>query len=198
MYGAPGWVVHTVTNPWGFTAPGSTGWGIFVTAGIWISLQMWDHYTFTGDVEFLRNRAYPVLREAAEFFLAYIVPEPKHGWLVTGPSDSPENWHIAPSGGHIAEGMGNTCDRVFVYALFTMCMDASKTLNTDEHFGQSSKKRAPSCRPFRSAAMASCRSGSKTSRMRSRTTGILRPWSPSIPSTKSRRARRLSWPAPRR
>ena len=132
MYGAPGWVVHTVTNPWGFTAPGSTGWGIFVTAGIWISLQMWDHYTFTGDVEFLRNRAYPVLREAAEFFLAYIVTEPKHGWLVTGPSDSPENWYIAPSGSHIAEGMGNTCDRVFVYALFTMCMDASKTLNTDE------------------------------------------------------------------
>ena len=132
MYGAPGWVVHTVTNPWGFTAPGSIGWGIFVTAGIWISLQMWDHYTFTGDVEFLRNRAYPVLREAVEFFLAYVVPEPKHGWLVTGPSDSPENWYLAPSGSHIAEGMGNTCDRVFVHALFTMCIDASKTLNTDE------------------------------------------------------------------
>jgi alpha-L-fucosidase 2 len=83
-------------------------------------------------VEFLRTRAYPVLREAAEFFLAYIVTEPKHGWLVTGPSDSPENWYIAPSGGHIAEGMGNTCDRVFIYALFTMCIEASKTLNTDE------------------------------------------------------------------
>ena len=132
MYDAPGWVVHTVTNPWGFTAPGSPGWGIFVTAGIWISLQMWDHYTFTGNLEFLRTCAYPVLREAAQFFLAYIVTEPKHGWLVTGPSDSPENWYIAPSGNHIAEGMGNTCDRVFVYALFTMCIDASKTLHTDE------------------------------------------------------------------
>ena len=59
--------MHTVTNPWGYTAPGGIGWGIFVTAGIWIALQMWDHYTFNVDVEFLRTRAYPVLREAALF-----------------------------------------------------------------------------------------------------------------------------------
>ena len=136
MYSAPGWVVHTVTNPWGFTATGSTGWGIFVTAGIWISLQLWDHWTFNGDVAFLRTRAYPVLREAAEFFLAYMVPEPKHGWLVTGPSDSPENWYITPSGGRASESMGNTCDRTFVYALYTMCSEASKKLGIDPDFRQ--------------------------------------------------------------
>ncbi len=56
-------------------------------------LQLWDHYTFNPDLEFLRARAYPALREAAEFFLAYMVAEPKHGWFVTGPSDSPENWY---------------------------------------------------------------------------------------------------------
>ena len=134
MYGAPGWVVHTVTNPRGFTATGSTGWGIFVTAGIWISLQLWDHWTFNGDVEFLRTHAYPVLRESAEFFLAYMVPEPKHGWLVTGPSDSPENWYLTPSGGRASESMGNTCDRTFVYALYTMCSEASKTLGVDADF----------------------------------------------------------------
>jgi alpha-L-fucosidase 2 len=131
MYGAPGWVVHTVTNPWGYTAPGSVGWGIFVTAGIWISLQMWDHWTFNGDVEFLRTSVYPVLREAAEFFLAYMVAEPTHGWLVTGPSDSPENWYRSPSGGRASESMGNTCDRSFVYALYSMCIEASKTLSVD-------------------------------------------------------------------
>ena len=134
MYGAPGWVIHTVTNPWGYTAPGSVGWGIFVSAGIWISLQMWDHWTFNGDSDFLRTRVYPVLREAAEFFLSYMVPEPKHGWLVTGPSDSPENWYLTPSGHRASESMGNTCDRTFVYALYSMCIEASKTLSVDAEF----------------------------------------------------------------
>ena len=136
MYGAQGWVVHTVTNPWGYTAPGGIGWGIFVTAGIWIALQMWDHYTFTADVEFLRTRAYPVLREAALFFLDSMVAEPKHGWLVTGPSDSPENWYKTPSGGRAAESMGNTIDRVFVHALYSMCITASRTLSLDDDLRQ--------------------------------------------------------------
>jgi len=95
---------------------------------------MWDHWTFDGDIEFLRTRAYPVLREAAEFFLAYMVAEPKHGWLVTGPSDSPENWYLAPSGAHVSESMGNTCDRTLVYALYSMCIEASKTLSIDADF----------------------------------------------------------------
>jgi alpha-L-fucosidase 2 len=136
MYGAPGWVVHTVTNPWGFTASGSPGWGIFVTAGVWIALQLWDHWTFNGDVEFLHTRAYPVLREAAEFFLSYMVEEPKHGWLVTGPSDSPENWYITPSGARASESMGNTIDRTLVYALYSKCIEASEILSVDAELRQ--------------------------------------------------------------
>jgi alpha-L-fucosidase 2 len=132
MYGAPGWVAHTVTNPWGYTAPGSVGWGIFVTAGIWLSLQLWQHWRFTGDLQFLRSRAYPVLREAAEFFLGYMVTEPSHGWLVTGPSESPENWYRTPSGGNASVSMGCTCDRELVYALFTICIDASNVLSVDD------------------------------------------------------------------
>jgi alpha-L-fucosidase 2 len=148
MYDAPGWVVHTVTNPWGYTAPGGVGWGIFVTAGIWIALQIWDHYTFTGDVEFLGTRAYPVLRDAALFFLSYMVPEPKHGWLVTGPSDSPENWYKTPSGGRAAESMGNTIDSVFVRALYTMCIEASKTLSTDGDLRQRLESACAKLPPF--------------------------------------------------
>jgi alpha-L-fucosidase 2 len=148
MYGAPGWVIHTVTNPWGFTAPGSPGWGIFVSAGIWIALQMWDHWMFNGDREFLRAKAYPVLREAAEFFLHYMVSEPTHGWLVTGPSDSPENWYITPSGGRASESMGPTCDRVFVHALYTMCIEASKTLSIDAEFRQQLESARAKLPPF--------------------------------------------------
>ena len=133
MYGAPGWVAHTVSNPWGYSAPGwGIGWGLFVTAGIWISLQMWEHYRFHPSEQFLRATAYPVLRELAEFYLEYMVREPVHGWLVTGPSDSPENWYKTPEGDQAAESMGNTCDRSFVYALFSMCIESATTLGVDE------------------------------------------------------------------
>jgi alpha-L-fucosidase 2 len=132
LYGAPGWVSHAVTNPWGYTAPGwGLGWGIFVTSGIWISLQMWEHFRFTRDMRFLRDHAYPVFKEAAEFFLAYMVEHPKHGWFVTGPSDSPENGFLTSSGAYCNESMGPTCDRVLVYALFSTCMEAQGLLSVD-------------------------------------------------------------------
>jgi alpha-L-fucosidase 2 len=135
MYGSPGWVAHVVTNPWGYTAPGSgLGWGIFPTGGLWLALQLWQHYQFTADKEFLRRRVYPVFKEAAEFFLAYMVKHPRHDWLVTGPSVSPENWFIAPDGKHCSESMGPTCDRVFVYSLLSACVEASTTLGIDEPF----------------------------------------------------------------
>ncbi len=148
MYDAPGWVVHTVTNPWGYTAPGGVGWGVFVTAGIWIALQMWDHYVFNADIEFLRTRAYPVLRDAALFFLDYMVAEPKHGWLVTGPSDSPENWYLTPNGSRAAESMGNTIDRVFVHALYTMCIQAAKALSVDDELRQRMESARAKLPPF--------------------------------------------------
>lgn len=141
LYGSPGWVSHVVTNPWGYTAPGwGLGWGIFVTSGIWIALQMWEHYRFTGDVHFLRQRAYPVFREAAEFFLAYMVQHPKYGWLVTGPSVSPENAFRTPAGGTCSESMGPTCDRVLVYALFSICLEAQTLLSVDTAFGERIRK----------------------------------------------------------
>ena len=83
MYGAPGWVCHVFTNAWGYTAPGwGLGWGLHPTGGIWLASHMWEHYLYTGDRDFLAHRAYPVLKEAAEFFLNYMVEHPKYGCLV--------------------------------------------------------------------------------------------------------------------
>jgi alpha-L-fucosidase 2 len=134
MYGASGWVAHVVCNPWGFTAPGwGNGWGIFVTGGVWLALDLWEHYRFNPDSVFLRETAWPVLRDAAAFFLDYLVEHPAHHWLVTGPSISPENAFRSPSSGKaISNSMGPTCDIVLVDELFRACIEASSDLGEDD------------------------------------------------------------------
>ncbi|HUW61622.1 MAG TPA: glycoside hydrolase family 95 protein [Candidatus Bathyarchaeia archaeon] len=134
-YGCPGWVCHTVTNAWGYTALGwGLTWGGHVTAGVWLASHLWEHYLFTGDQAFLAQRAYPVLKEAAEFFLDYMVEHPRYHYLVTGPSPSPENAFIAPDGSRASESMGPTCDTVLVRDLFSHCIEASHILGTDAEF----------------------------------------------------------------
>ncbi len=136
VYGARGWVCHVFTNPWGFTAPGwGLGWGMHPTGGAWIASHLWEHYRFTGDREYLQTRAYPTLREAAEFFLDSMVEDPKTGWLVTGPATSPENAFQTPNGqGACSESMGPTCDSVLVRDLFASCIAASRILDLDGEF----------------------------------------------------------------
>jgi alpha-L-fucosidase 2 len=135
MYGARGWVCHVYTNAWGFAAPGAgLAWGPFVTGGAWVASHLWEHYLFTGDRAFLKSRAYPVLKEASLFFLDYMVEHPRHGWLVTGPSISPENSYLAADGKHCFVSMGPTCDRELVFGLFQSCMQAAETLGMDADF----------------------------------------------------------------
>jgi len=135
LYGAPGWVAHTVTNAWGYTAPGTgIGWGLHVTGGAWLALQLWEHYEYGGrDRQFLRDTLYPVFRDAAVFFLSCLVPEPNMGWLVIGPSESPENWYLAPDGTRCSIAMGNTVDRVFVDATLRIFAAAAAELGLDVH-----------------------------------------------------------------
>lgn len=129
MYGSPGWVAHTVTNAWGYSAPGrGAGWGMFICGGAWIALHLWDHFEFSGDLQFLRDRAYPVVRGAAEFLLDQLVEDPETGWLVTGPSESPENWYLAEDGSHAAVSMGPTVDRVFTEAMLRIAVEAAELI----------------------------------------------------------------------
>jgi alpha-L-fucosidase 2 len=132
MYDAPGWVAHTVTNAWGYTAPGTDlGWGLNVTGGAWLATHLWEHYEYGRDDDFLRNTAYPVLRGAAEFLLSYLAEDPTTGHLVAGPSESPENWYVAPNGSRGSVAMGNTVDRVFTEAILRDCAAAATVLDVD-------------------------------------------------------------------
>ena len=133
-YGARGWVVHTITNIWGFTSPGEhPSWGQFPTAGAWLCQHLWEHYDFTRDLRFL-ERAYPIMREAAQFCLDFLVPEPKHGWLVTAPSHSPENAFRTPDGQVASICYGPTVDAEIIFDLFTHVISASRILNRDAEF----------------------------------------------------------------
>lgn len=133
-YGLDGWVVHTVTNVWGFTAPGEHPlWGQFPAAAGWLCQHVWEHYAFHPDEAYLR-RAYPIMKEAAQFFLRFLVPEPKHGWLVTAPSTSPENSFRTPDGQVAAVCYAPTLDMQILRELFTNCIEASRILGVDEEF----------------------------------------------------------------
>ncbi|HEU4711032.1 MAG TPA: glycoside hydrolase family 95 protein [Pyrinomonadaceae bacterium] len=130
QYGARGWVCHHNTDLWRQTAPiDGPLWGFWPTGGAWLCTHLWDHYEFTGDKAFLA-RAYPVMKGAAEFFLDTLVAEPKHKWLVTCPSISPENKH--PS--DVAICAGPAMDTQIIRDLFSQCVRAAEILNLDKDF----------------------------------------------------------------
>lgn len=91
IYGCKGWTAHTTANIWGYTAPsGSILWGLFPTASSWIASHLWTQYEYTRDKDYLAKTAYPLLKGNAEFLLDYMVEDPNTGYMVTGPSISPE------------------------------------------------------------------------------------------------------------
>ena len=98
MYGAKGWTMHHTTDVFGKTAViDGVYWGMFPLGGAWMTLPLWEHYEFTNDTASLRERAYPVMKGAAEFIR--IPVEDKEGNLVTAPTYSPENSYIDPVSG---------------------------------------------------------------------------------------------------
>ncbi|MCC6445628.1 MAG: glycoside hydrolase N-terminal domain-containing protein [Armatimonadetes bacterium] len=133
-YGAGGWVAHTVTNIWGYTSPGEhPSWGQFPAAGAWLCQHLWEHYAFGGDKKFLEY-AYPIMKGSAQFFLDFLVEEQKRGWLVTAPSNSPENSFRTPDGQVASVCMGPSMDEQILWDLFSHCIEASRALDTDAGF----------------------------------------------------------------
>lgn len=138
-YNASGWVLHHNTDIWRGTAPiNHSNHGIWLSGGAWLSRHLWEHYLFTLDKQFLANQAYPLMRGAAEFFTQFLVVDPKSGYLISTPSNSPEN------GGLVA---GPTMDHQIIRALFRSCIEASAILGTDQSFAAKLKEMLPRIAP---------------------------------------------------
>jgi alpha-L-fucosidase 2 len=129
-YNADGWVTHHNTDLWRATAPiDGPHWGMWPMGGAWLCLHLWDHYDYSRDKEYLA-KVYPAMKGAAQFFFDTLIEEPKHKWLVTCPSLSPENGH--PFGTSICAGP--TMDMQILRDLFTNCIRAAEILGVDEDF----------------------------------------------------------------
>ncbi len=123
-YNCKGWVLHHNTDLWRGTAPiNKSNHGIWVTGGAWLCQHLWERYAFTQDKEFLKKRTYPVIKEAALFFVDFLVKDEKTGWLISTPSNSPEN------GGLVA---WPTMDHQIIRNLFSNCIKASEILGVDK------------------------------------------------------------------
>jgi len=144
-YGAGGWVFHQNTDLWRVAAPmDGPSWGTFTTGGAWLATHLWEHYLFTGDKTFLAEY-YPVLKGSAEFFLDFLVPHPRYGWLVTNPSTSPENFPAVPGQTRFFDEIttfltttsicaGSTIDMAILNDLFGAVAEAADVLGVDRDF----------------------------------------------------------------
>lgn len=130
-YNAEGWVAHVITNIWGFTEPGeAASWGVTKVGSGWLCNNLWEHYLFTNDEDYLR-KIYPILKGAALFYNSILIRDPETGWLVTSPSSSPENGFYLPNGNHASICMGPTIDNQIIRELFNNVIIASKKLGED-------------------------------------------------------------------
>ncbi len=147
MYGANGWVLHHNTDVWRVTgAIDNAPSGMWPSGGAWLCRHLWEHYLYTGDKEFLRE-VYPILKGAGLFFDETMVKDPKQGWLVVCPSNSPENTH-AGSDNKASTAAGCTMDNQLVFDLWSEIIAASEILDTDKEYAEHLKSRIKEIAPM--------------------------------------------------
>lgn len=134
-YGTRGAVVHHLSDIYNFTTPADGLWGIWPHGASWLSFHMWEHYLFTLDKEFLKNEAYEFIKQAAIFFLDNMV-EDHRGYLVYGPSTSPENqYRTVDENGDPYDcflTLNSTMDFSIIGGLFRNFLDASAILEIED------------------------------------------------------------------
>jgi alpha-L-fucosidase 2 len=150
-YGAGGWVFHQNTDLWRVAAPmdGPT-WGTFTVGGAWLTTHMWEHYLYTQDKKFLEE-AYPILKGAVDFFVDFLVEHPNGKWLVTAPSNSPENPPEGPGYKYFFDEVigweyfttiayGSSIDTQILNDLFNYYIEAAAILEKDQAFASRVEK----------------------------------------------------------
>ena len=110
--------------------------------------SLWDHYRFTGDTAFLRQRAYPTMKGAAQFCLGWLIDD-GHGRLTTCPSVSTENNFLAPNGKRAEVSAGCTMDMALIRELFSHCLEAARVLGTDKEFSERLETARAKLLPYR-------------------------------------------------
>ncbi|RPI03791.1 MAG: glycoside hydrolase family 95 protein, partial [Ignavibacteriae bacterium] len=132
MYGAKGWTMHHTTDVFGKTAViDGVYWGMFPLGGAWMTLPLWEHFQFTNDTAYLRTKAYPIMKGAAEFIQTFLFKD-NEGLLVTAPTYSPENSYIDPSSGkEFKLTYAPTMDIQIIREVLTNCRKAANILNVD-------------------------------------------------------------------
>jgi alpha-L-fucosidase 2 len=123
-----GWICYSTNNIMG----GPSTWGIHRPGSAWLSQHFWEHYAFTGDKEFLKTRAYPMLKDVSGYWEDHLV-ESKNGKLITPDGWSPEH---GPDGteGDRTPYPGVSYDQQIVYDLFSNCIEASEALSEDAEY----------------------------------------------------------------
>jgi len=150
--GLPGWVTHHNIDIWRTANPvgegvGAPTWANWNMSGPWLCQHLFDHYLFTRDREFLRARAYPIMKGSAEFCLAWLIEDGK-GHLTTCPSESTENDFLAPNGKRAMTSAGCTMDMTLIRELFANCITASKELDLDSEFASKLQAASEKLVPF--------------------------------------------------
>jgi alpha-L-fucosidase 2 len=156
-YGAGGWVFHQNTDLWRVAAPmdGPT-WGTFTVGGAWLTNQLYDHYQFTHDREYLEE-IYPIMKGAVRFFLDFLVEDPSGKWLVTNPSTSPENPPKGPGYEYFFDEVtgfyyftticyGSSIDMQILSDLFANYVEAATEMGVDQQMvrdAAETRKRLP-------------------------------------------------------
>ncbi|MCY2954428.1 MAG: glycoside hydrolase family 95 protein [Planctomycetota bacterium] len=148
-YNCGGWVLHHNTDLWRGTAPvDAAKYGMWPVGGAWLCQHLWEHYAFGGDKEFLRQY-YPLMQGSAQFLLELLVEDPKHHWLVTPFSMSPEHSYRDKDGNTATLSPGPTMDIALIRELFSHCIEAGKILNVDEDFRARLAAVLPKLPPYR-------------------------------------------------